>query len=291
MTAIITDPTYGYKRLDPIPSEEELAKYYQEKYFGLKLDKSAQKETADNQWLGMTSWADIVTELSRNGCKDILEIGCGVGDLGSMLRLNKFDYVGLEPCREAAKEVEKKDLDVMLCDLDYYYNNSNGHKHDAVIMMNVLEHVREPAKFISVAKSLLKPGGLLIVQVPNDFSILQMATDNYRRKPDKEFPYWVAIPDHINYFKLASLKAMVEGEGFDPFRVQSDYPMEFFLLEGLNYINNPSIGAHCHEIRVDFEMSLQMHGGRVSLYRLFAEAGIGRNILMFAREESNPDES
>ena len=53
-----------------------------------------------------------------------------------------------------------------------------------------------------MAKELLSPGGIICIQVPNDFNQLQLLA--LKKVTKKE--WWVAIPDHINYFDFQSLE-------------------------------------------------------------------------------------
>jgi len=72
---------------------------------------------------------------------------------------------------------------------------------DAINLKCVLEHVPNPMEILEICKSLLKDSGMICVEVPNDFNILQLQV----HKLDKP-QYWIAIPDHINYFDFDSLK-------------------------------------------------------------------------------------
>jgi SAM-dependent methyltransferase len=273
---IVVDEKYGYKKLYPVPSEEELRTYYAEKYYDLKLDKPAAKESNDKKWLGFTMYADIVCQLALNNCKTVLEIGCGVGNLMEMLEDNGFNVFGVEPSKQAEEEAWIKGLNVANYNLNGFVKKCKR-KFDAIIMINVLEHVENPFDTLEKAKTLLKPGGLLVVQVPNDFNILQEATG-------KE-PWWVVAPDHINYFNRESLNKLLYDLEFSVYLEQSDFPMELYILAGYDYISKPGLGKQCHEERKDFEFKSSMRGIRSRLYQLFAKAGIGRNILTFSRLE------
>ena len=46
---------------------------------------------------------------------------------------------------------------------------------DAVHLNNVLEHIPDPIELLILARECLEPGGILCVNVPNDFSPLQIA--------------------------------------------------------------------------------------------------------------------
>src|SRR3712207_7662976 len=47
-------------------------------------------------------------------------------------------------------------------------------------------------------------------------------------------PWWVAVPDHVNYFDVRSLCETCRQVGFEPVDVQADFPMELFLLMGID---------------------------------------------------------
>jgi hypothetical protein len=99
-------------------------------------------------------------------------------------------------------------------------------------------------------------------------------------------PWWVAIPDHVNYFNFKSLKEFLKKCGFDVVYLFSDFPMEFFLLMDENYVKNTKKGRECHQKRVAFELSMPSDLRR-RLYKSFAELGIGRNCLVFARKNNS----
>ena len=54
-----------------------------------------------------------------------------------------------------------------------------------------------PLLLLQNYRRIIKNEGVLIVDVPNDFSVVQkhLFENNYIDEP-----YWIAIPDHISYF-------------------------------------------------------------------------------------------
>ncbi len=70
---------------------------------------------------------------------------------------------------------------------------------DAVTFWAVLEHLFEPKRFIEKAQSLLKPGGLCFVLVPNMKSLaIRLLGERYR----------YIYPQHLNYFSEDSLRLL-----------------------------------------------------------------------------------
>ena len=65
---------------------------------------------------------------------------------------------------------------------------------DVLTLFEVLEHLRDPGAVLAEARRILKPGGLLAVQVPNDL-------DAYRAWLSRsDNRWWVIPPLHLFYF-------------------------------------------------------------------------------------------
>lgn len=77
---------------------------------------------------------------------------------------------------------------------------------DGIVMRSYLEHEEEPLAALQGARRALKPTGKVYVKVPNYGSLNRMVTG---RK-------WCGfrLPDHVNYFTLAGLRAMAAKAGF-----------------------------------------------------------------------------
>jgi hypothetical protein len=132
---------------------------------------------------------------------------------------------------------------------------------------------------------MLAPGGVVAIRVPNDFNDLQLAT----QEKLGHRPYWVAVPDHVNYFSVRSLAKLLERVGFDVVHTQTDFPMELFLLMGDDYVNEAALGATCHKKRIAFELAIPPLVRR-RLYAALAAADLGRNTLVFARRRDDLSE-
>jgi SAM-dependent methyltransferase len=286
---VIVDPTYGYRRLEPLPSDAEFERFYQSEYYDLlrkggrapelrRLLAGGEKAEQERAWLRETLYDDITTELRDNGSGTrVLDIGCGQGELLQWLVEHGFKAEGIEPSEDAAAIARERGLDAKTATLEDLVAASPPSYH-AALLINVLEHVPHPAEMLQAIRGLLEPGGLLYIRVPNDFNPLQLAA---QRKLDAE-PWWVAVPDHVNYFDVESLCALARQTGFEPVDVQADFPMELFLLMGLSYIGDPEMGATCHEYRVQAERSMPSDVRR-TLFRSFAASGIGRNSRVLVR--------
>jgi len=154
---------------------------------------------------------------------------------------------------------------------------------DVVWLQNVLEHVIDPEGLLESLKQVVAPDGLLVVTVPNDFSISQQAAIALGHI-SKEF--WVAIPDHLNYFDHKSLPATVEALGWESFELLGDFPVDWFLFNsGSNYVENGALGKQAHMARVQIENMLHSQPIHVlmNFWSAAGQLGVGRDITIFLR--------
>lgn len=117
---------------------------------------------------GDSSSHGIISSLVSGG-ESVLEFGCAKGELSAHLKneLGCKTY-GIE-ISEKALEIAKANLDgYVCCDIENYeWEKSFDVEFDTLIFADVLEHLRDPAKAIRRALSLLKDDGKIIFSVPN----------------------------------------------------------------------------------------------------------------------------
>lgn len=118
-------------------------------------------------------WEHDVALADLRGARTILEIGCGFGDFIARARTEEGLCVkGIELNESAVEEAQRRGLPVQLLDLQEAAAQFAGH-YDAVCAFQVLEHVPNPKDFLEWACALVKPGGKLILGVPNADSFLK----------------------------------------------------------------------------------------------------------------------
>jgi SAM-dependent methyltransferase len=141
----------------------------------------------------------------------VLDVGCGSGAHLAELRDLGWNTVGVEMSDTAALAArERLGLDVRTGTLEDAAI-PRGYA-DVVLLRMVLEHVRDPRRTLAEARRILRPGGRIIVSVPNAGSI------------ETRFfgPYWFAwdLPRHLSHFTPGSLTAMLREAGFGRIRVR-----------------------------------------------------------------------
>ncbi len=128
--------------------------------------------------------------------REILDLGCGVGDLGRGAQARRRRVFGLDHDFAALREARAHES-VILADLSDGELPFRGASFDAVVAKDVVEHVRDPGSLLAEIRRVLKPGGKLLLSVP------------------MEYP-WVVWNDytHVRGFTKSAVRLMVEDQGF-----------------------------------------------------------------------------
>ncbi|MDD4761560.1 MAG: class I SAM-dependent methyltransferase [Candidatus Pacebacteria bacterium] len=282
--SVVFDEEREYFHLSPLPSHETLLAYYQNQFYGSNYqgqiqDSAPEVQKKDQDFLD-TQYADIFDIIdSKSLGNKIIDIGCGFGNFLDYCQRKGYDSFGLDPSFQAIKEAEKYNLNVIQSNIENLKAVVTEEFHTAVLL-DVLEHLIEPAIVLKNVKDILTDGGLLIVKVPNEFNTLQtIANQEYRLNE-----WWVTAPVHINYFSVKTIVNLIEKNGFEVFLKESTFPLEMFILFGDQYVGHPEIGKIIHSKRVLFEQTLAKHNNKFKrkLFQSFAELEIGREIIIYA---------
>lgn len=285
---LIEDPQYHYLRADPLPTENDVEKYYKEDFYSRQYpqfnDSSLEiqlkeKLFFESRWMNVTDRCkDYFGD--TNG-KKLFDIGFGYGLALLYFREKGFSVSGIEPTREGYEYALSNGLSVIQGRIESLYEIGEE-RYDVVTMFNVLEHLRKPAEALKqIRDRLLRPEGLLVIDVPNDFNDFQtVANKEYHLKE-----WWFCPPNHINYFSVTSLKSLLQDCGYNVKYCESSFPIELFLLFGDVYVGDNDLGRICHEKRVQFEYLMRKHGKQEKirkLYEAFADLDIGRQAIIFS---------
>ena len=81
------------------------------------------------------------------------------------------------------------------------------------------------------------------------------------------------------------MSKLLEELDFEVINSLATFPMEFFILNGNNYLNNEILGHKCHVVRKNFEMNLAKNDKNLlyNFLSFLAENKIGREFVMLAR--------
>jgi hypothetical protein len=98
--------------------------------------------------------------------------------------------------------------------------------------------------------SYLSPGGVAVIEVPNDFSDLHSTIFGDTSK--EELPIFVP-PVHLHYFTTKTLPELGRRNGFSVIDCFGDYPIDHLLMEeAFNYYKDRRLGSSAHSLRRKF---------------------------------------
>jgi SAM-dependent methyltransferase len=135
----------------------------------------------------------------------LLDFGCGGGHFLAAMRRVGWYVVGLDVSEAAARSVRE---DLGLCALagSLPHAELKPESFDLVTMWHSLEHVHEPRRVLGEARKLLRPGGRLVVAVPN--------FDGWSARWFGADWYGLDLPRHLTHFGPATLRRLLEACGF-----------------------------------------------------------------------------
>lgn len=159
-------------------------------------------------------WARRVALLGRFArVGRLLDVGCGDGAFLLAAREAGWRVVGTEVSRWSAERLRSEcGLAVHQGDLLHLDGIEPG--FDAITLWHVLEHLERPLQTLCRARSLLAPGGTLVVAVPNSaftlfrlvYPLVRFRRLRYYTPGEREL--------HLHHFTRATLRAILEAAGF-----------------------------------------------------------------------------
>ena len=187
----------------PLPSDEELANYYRKQY---RSDyKSAytpkKKHILRYANAAMARMKRLRPFLSSSEIK-LLDIGSGSGEFIYAAKLAGFDVTGIEP-HEGYSNYTRETFDVPVLTANYQTAEVAEESVDVITLHHVLEHLRQPLEAILHMRRWLKPGGLIMIDVPD--------IEHTQHSPVNRFHY-----AHLYNFNHDTLKALLKKAGFEP---------------------------------------------------------------------------
>jgi 2-polyprenyl-3-methyl-5-hydroxy-6-metoxy-1,4-benzoquinol methylase len=202
--------------LNPMPGEDEIAGFYPTQYWWNSSKAQAggvlKKLESIYRRLALRDHVSFIRRAAgnRDGL-DLLDVGCGSATLLGLLKYRGFRPLGVDFSAEAAR-VAKAENGVRVVVGSLEQASFPGESFDVVTLFHVMEHVTNPRRVLSEVSRILRPEGVVILQVPN--------IDSWQFKAFGARWYGLDIPRHvIDYCKDSMLK-LLDDSGFVTSRIK-----------------------------------------------------------------------
>lgn len=238
------------KYIDDIPVFSDLEDEYIKNYEKIAEDHlNAIKGGVDNPFIDIELWNEMenstlelvlkyleIVKKQKEDKVKILDVGVGLGRLFEKILKkidghNKIELYGMDISIGYLKEARKKGINVALSKIEDMPYSENF--FDIIICTDVLEHVFDLNLAIKKILNVLKPGGYLIVRVPNKEDLSSYAS--------KDCPYEYVHLRNFDKFSLVLLFEKIFKMNVIEMTDSGYYPITSLLkyrlpIKGFNFI-------------------------------------------------------
>ena len=276
----------------PLPSETDLAAYYARRFYAGPAAQEVAQHERDRIWYEMCCYGPVLSQ-----CHDILatqgvthipkvcDIGAGSGVLLDTAQKMGWKTFGIEPATEQCAELASRGHEPCIGTLQDHARCVQRNAPDVVSLWETLEHTICPEDVLLQCYDVMRPGALLVVSVPNDYSPLQLAAcQKYGIAP-----WWLIPPIHTHYFSPKCLQLLVRRCGFTILDMRGTYPLEVNMLQkfGQCYVGNSELWRAYTDEKNAMELAHMRDGTWQTLeaqYRANLAERIGRSIICIAQK-------
>jgi 2-polyprenyl-3-methyl-5-hydroxy-6-metoxy-1,4-benzoquinol methylase len=221
---------------DPMPDAEERARHYNAHYYSSEDAARFRSRLAEATIRGFRKARAHALDWRLGGVagRRVLDVGCGRGEMLAALQRKGADVYGTQisaPAARVAGRLIGRDR-VFVGELaDARYDAAS---FDCVTICHVLEHVADPLAVLREVTRLLKPGGLLYVEVPNAGGLAARAFSHA----------WLAydVPNHLYHFTPRTLADLARRAGLRR-TAESHVSIEYSPVTLLQTVLNATLGA------------------------------------------------
>ena len=164
----------GLMQAKPMPSDEFLTNYYQ-KTFGNRATEGFEMTERNRDHLEQR--ATMQFNFVKKICLDrvyrkkkeqlsVLDVGCHAGSVLNQFKKRGWDVVGVDP--NPRSQYGEKWFGIKVHQTLFKAGMFPENSFNGILHSHTLEHVREPRKYLEEFYKILKPGGWVFIEVPNE---------------------------------------------------------------------------------------------------------------------------
>lgn len=164
-----------------------------------------------SEFLPRTDLIDLIPK----GARTILDIGCGVGNTGQILKERGFEEIfGVEINPAAAQQAKSFYKEVIVGDVEKDVLPFKKGFFDCILYGDVLEHLIDPWRLLKSHNQILKDDGKIICSIPNIryYKILKSLIVNGRWE---YVDLGIMDRTHLRFFTLKTIEDMFRETGFE----------------------------------------------------------------------------
>lgn len=173
-------------------------------------------------------WSPVVDFLRAHGVAKVLDLGCGNGAFSAHLAELGFDVVGCDASTDGIR------LARAACDRVRYHQISvyddpaaiGQTEFDAVVALEVIEHLVAPRALLRFARALLRPSGHLVITTPYHGYLKNLAISLVGRWDQHWSPTWDG--GHVKFWSPQTLAQILVEERYVPDRFEGAGRFPFF---------------------------------------------------------------
>lgn len=161
---------------------------------------------------------EVVLELVRKylpSASRVADLAAGEGAFTVVLRDSGYDVEAVDVSDDHWKA---DGIPLRIADLDSEFADKiarEGGKFDALIAIEIIEHLENPFRFVRECSKLLRPGGVLFLTTPNVEAVSSRLIFLYTGRLKSFGSYETVRPAHITPIFKWKLDMMLEEAGFD----------------------------------------------------------------------------
>lgn len=216
--SLLYNKEYDLLKTYPTPSLDVLGKYYESEDYISHTDSKRTLFEKLYHFVKVRAIKSKVALITKENSKrgNLLDIGAGTGDFLIEATNQGWTTIGYEPNASAKSLAENKG--VVFTDDIFVLPNAS---FDVITMWHVLEHVPNLEEYIANLKRLIKPGGTIVIAVPNYKSF----DANYYGR------FWAAydVPRHLWHFSKTSIKRLFSDHDLKLFHVKPMWFDSFYV--------------------------------------------------------------
>jgi SAM-dependent methyltransferase len=216
----------GFLFTQDYPDESEILRYYE------SADYISHSDTSEGiinkiyhiiRQVMLLIKRRIIKKLTGLKKGTLLDVGSGTGHFACLMKESGWKVTGIE-ISEKARNFSSRMFDLNIIAPEQI-SSLKTNNFDCVTLWHVLEHFHDPQKYLSDILTLLKPGGICLVALPNSSSFDAKYYGNF----------WAAfdVPRHLWHFNPDSFAGFSAKSGLKVER-QLVLPFDVFYISALS---------------------------------------------------------